>query len=137
MNLKDIRKGNIVSDGVISPFEIGEISGNILKGTYIQESEQGGICLQLVYNCEPIPITENILWSFGFKKTTYSNGHPAYYLYPKNYHNTVMIFLHNNKASVYIVNQSIRTLCYVHELQNLIYFITGNELILRNNEKQP
>lgn len=80
-------------------------------------------------NYEPIKITEDWLIKFGFKKKEFDK------LYPKERHFLYEVNLYHTKQELfegYIVsyeNTLIRGVRYVHELQNLYFCLTGNELI--------
>jgi hypothetical protein len=74
----------------------------------------------------PIPLTEEWLERFGFEKveswagTTFENTNGDWA---------------NPGGQMYIISEDVRTYCpkYVHQLQNLYYALTGEELILKNS----
>jgi len=84
---------------------------------------------------EPIPLTEEWLFRFGFEDWGKQNGDWVYGLY-----NVI------DGTSHFIVNKADETfyplidnnLCcwsdfkYVHQLQNLYFALTGNELVLKS-----
>jgi hypothetical protein len=71
-------------------------------------------------NIKPIPLTEQWLIDFGFKKHTTMDIYPTYSL------NNVNV----NDGVVYIVGFGfVNYIKHVHELQNLYFALTGIELI--------
>lgn len=82
----------------------------------------------------PIVLTEEWLLKFGFTKRTYSSGHPEYHIYPKGHHSNINCLLFEGKLRVSIINQSICTINFVHQLQNLYFALTGEELTLTDTK---
>ncbi len=72
---------------------------------------------------QPIPLTEEWLVKFGFKKQKRSE-----WFSKKGF--VVRIF--NNTLPVKIQGKHLVTLGYVHQLQNLYYALTGKELTIKN-----
>ena len=67
-------------------------------------------------NAEPIPLTEEWLIRLGFKifcKDFYLNG----------------IIIHTRKRG-YVLRKSVPIIQYVHQLQNLYFALTGEELTI-------
>ncbi len=109
----------------------------------INENEHGGFCkfknnpyqYYLCHNGEalikPIPLTEEILFKFGFEKIK-SDEYPHKYIINKYMSDEVeienlnsqncFIFSHGKKFSSIKIE-------YVHQLQNLYFSLTGKELV--------
>jgi hypothetical protein len=84
------------------------------------------------FNYEPIPITEEWLLKFGFKKA-YNEWilHPCFevkiIIYNESVYNGVMFYtrtIHADYAPIYCNNH----INYIHQLQNLYHALTGEEL---------
>lgn len=96
---------------------------------------------------KPIELTEEWLLKFGFKKDgEYEHDYTEYY-YSKsiivgqsNHSERIRITLPNNHCEIgdmmddmmYLMNTNIN---HVHQLQNLYYCLTGEELKISNDEK--
>jgi len=79
--------------------------------------------------CKPIPLTEEWLLNFGFKKVVNN----WYNIHAKD--NTFNVYLFENSGyRVEIVSQSIGVFNHVHELQNLYFALTKTELQWQNLE---
>ena len=76
----------------------------------------------------PIPVTEKILLSCGFKKRKSCFG---YWIYEIMFHHTVFSVedVDFGLCYFYIGNTHVTQTRYVHELQNLYFSITGEELV--------
>ena len=120
MKIKDLRIGNLIYEIVDSPknpsekelFEVASIDS--CTGT-LHDGE--GTITQIEY-CQPITITEDWLLKFGFLKrssTCFSKGN----------------FLINTSFDVgWRSNWIGLRINNVHQLQNVYFAMTGNELIL-------
>lgn len=111
MEAKDLRIGNIVLHKGV---------GHIVTGATI-------VYQKSTYKCEPMPLTEVGLLKLGFKLTsfpldTYSTK-PCYY--------KMGIKVRINVVRFFVKLESHRIdLKYVHELQNLYFALTGEELTI-------
>ena len=118
MEAKNFRIGNIVklpNDDWVKVFNVGdpEGSGNSVNGYNIDL-------------CNPIPLTGKWLLMFGFKKPAHSWIGSKFHLsewdeYPLNW----CVAMNKNNAVIF------KKLKYVHELQNLFFALTGQELELK------
>lgn len=90
-------------------------------------------------DCEPVPLTEEWLLRFGFKKDDFWDGNYHNFwdyngylglLYVKPY-----ILLTHHIPNQIKESINIKEIRYVHELQNLWYILSGQELTL-NEEMQ-
>ena len=77
---------------------------------------------------DPIPLTEKILLSCGFKKRKSCFG---YWIYEIMFHHTVFSVedVDFGLCYFYIGNTHVSQTKNVHELQNLYFSITGEELV--------
>jgi hypothetical protein len=82
----------------------------------------------LVY--EPIPLTEEWLVKFGGEKSTWgSRQRDAYY-----FKDTHFITIDNSCFVFRLANTAVANIYYVHQLQNLYYALTGEELVTSTKE---
>ena len=110
------------------------LENELREGNYVFHSGQV-LCLNpknidLVYAkgngfIEGINLNVNWLENFGFFYISSSTDFCTYYL------NGVRVELAEDKASVSIHNNRIKKISYVHELQNLFFALTGDELVLK------
>ena len=116
-------------------------------GNYYQYAGNGGIVYTQVqaikYNqfgllsdfdgtnfeiCKPIPLTEEWLLKFGFKAHTYEDEVFGYFLNDFGYINEYQFRIRNFiDFEGIIIPKAIKT---VHQLQNLYFALTGEELTL-------
>lgn len=76
--------------------------------------------------CKPIPLTEEILLKCGFETTEWDN------------HNTYRKMIGNNDFTIVISSSGlceigdiyVKEVLWLHQLQNLIYILTNEELIV-------
>lgn len=99
--------------------EIIEVIGlnktqTIFSGTFLAE-----------WQAEPIPITEEWLLKFGFKKI---KNTPWYREYRIDKKNIVSFDKDDKEYSYFNLSSRLCTLKYVHQLQNLYFALTGAEL---------
>jgi hypothetical protein len=132
---KELRLGNLVTEevlGVVSVTGIKEFSVWISGKNMTTEGALNNVEYHIDrYNIEPIPLTEEWLLKFGAKK---------------NYPNLVWLPLSNLKAEIHfeifgdeIVTTIFSDYCdlildrikYVHQVQNLYFTLTGEELELK------
>lgn len=118
MNAKDFRIGNLVEyDNRI--FEIDTIAEEFPT----LNTDEFGIGVVSWANIKPIPLTEDWLLKFGFKKINHIYG---YYFWS----------LSKGKIDIYekkttFRGYSVLHIEHVHQLQNLYYALTGEELNLK------
>ncbi|HJH64754.1 MAG TPA: hypothetical protein OIM59_09030 [Bacteroides mediterraneensis] len=129
INTKELRLGNWVykvdSNGNKTQKKVFSIQENYVS----LEKQRGNPCYKTLV--EPIQLTEDILVNSGFEyvKNRY------YALDLKNnlaigfIDGRVLMFLIDGEGDLgFKVMRSTRIISYVHELQNLYYDLTGNEL---------
>lgn len=123
MDAKELRIGNKIwrpccYDEVLEIRENGIIGFDSLRGL-IPYSE-----------ISPIPITEEILKKCGFKEM-FGRGRDSYEINLYNYHR-IEVVMDENIIDAHIHyggwNCHLRTIKYLHELQNIVSVITSKEL---------
>lgn len=136
MNARELRIGNYVKclDDVIAVEYVDKL---LIKGVYHRDAIYN-TSVQ-VKHCKPIPLTEELLLKFGFKKVVYASDKEGYgteynlklsddiYL---NYLDDFSLGIYadetrrNNDFAVIPATKMVK---YVHQLQNLIFALTGKE----------
>ena len=134
MKANELRIGNYVSARTIKYHKDGicSISGLNHKGIYVKYG-RGHI---IPINIEPIPLTEEWLLKFGFTKgyTKWGYNIPDWMFDITAF---IGIGLNGNKQwfNLYCVNgetkQIFQSIYYVHQLQNLYFALTGQELEIK------
>lgn len=77
--------------------------------------------------CKPIPLTEEWLLKFGFEKTEWDNNNSFRKMIGNN--DYTIVFYSNGICEISdIITKKID---YVHQLQNLYFALTGEELTLK------
>ncbi|OQB12773.1 MAG: hypothetical protein BWY15_02067 [Firmicutes bacterium ADurb.Bin193] len=117
----ELRIGNIV-DLHIEIFDRW-VNGRVLSSNDIQ-------CIESGATCNPIPLTEEWLVKFGFE---YRSGwEDSWHKYP------IGLYFNPYKSGVCLeqiweklVENDLVNIQYVHQLQNLFFALTGNELELK------
>jgi hypothetical protein len=114
MKAEELRIGNLVSSiGIIYKVTSIDIHGNI-KGV------EGSTSFNLDKTANSIPLTEEWILKFGFDDLgTYGYGRG-------NFH----ICLHENEFYFPINNRKV-FIKYVHQLQNLYFALTGEDLEIK------
>lgn len=129
INTKELRLGNWVykvdSNGNKTPKKVFSIQEEYVS----LEKQRGNPCYRTLV--EPIQLTQNILADSGFEFI----NNEYYVLDLKNnlaigfIDGRVLMFLIDGEGNLgYKVMCTTRIISYVHELQNLYYDLTGNEL---------
>lgn len=126
MKANELRIGNFVlfaEEG--TEFKVNEISEEGLW--VINDEEKTWIELDCF---EPIPLTEEWLLKFGFEKVD-NNWQKEWLLLHVNLKTGTIDFLLNEP---YSGKMRVTILESVHQLQNLIYALTGEELTIKEEE---
>lgn len=113
MKANELRIGNLILDNK----EVKKVTSGMLSNWDIIKRDYGG------YN--PIPITEEWLLKFGFEKPAHTWCGDKFHL--TNYdrdHSLWCVAMNKNNAII----ANIR---YLHQLQNLYFALTGEELELK------
>ena len=128
MTARELRIGNYIDRNGLMEVRVISQSGvkiydhvnNIFPPTFFDFDE----------NIKPIPLTEEWLLKFGFKKdgTNYQKG--WFYLHGNNRTGTIDFLLNEPYSNKY----NATVLQFVHQLQNLYFALTGNELTIKTNK---
>jgi hypothetical protein len=132
--MNDLRIGNLRIGNLIQVDDITRVVLSIDKdgvlveplGEYVHLIDMDGM-----YDLQPIPLTEEWLLKFGF---TSSNGwfelrcNKSFYSLDVNVLMEVSICVNNESMEYPLYLDHIK---HVHQLQNLYYALTGEELTLR------
>lgn len=119
MEANELRIGNLIN--VISTNKVFESFITDAKGYDLIRCEEKDFNY---WNYEPIPLSEKWLSDFGFIQTNESEEVEWYNL------NGFEIAIHEEHGDVYFVYQHmvLRHIVHVHQLQNLYFALTGEEL---------
>jgi|ERR1035437_2221518 hypothetical protein len=136
----ELRVGNLINHG-----DKTIVVEDICKVGVNAEIDSYGHCDQIYYilwkDLNPIPLTHEWLIKLGFHDNDYKTGYIGIDVCHTDF---VLTKPENEDAShagfyrwVYIQGKVhlLKRIQYVHDLQNLFYAITGEELKLKNNEK--
>ena len=128
---KELRIGNLVH--IVDPFD-GLIEAEILAGAIYDISEMERLGKPMHY--APIELTEKWLFRFGFEKVCENLKHNFYHF--ENENCWVYLLGADNPFFEFEINTSgggrfnlHRSYKYVHQLQNLFYALTGQELEMK------
>jgi len=119
MEAKDLRIGNITSAGVVS---------EILQDRfYVHDGESS--LKSTWFDIKPAPLTEEWLLKFGFQ-VRYTIGHSAQYYINENpvTHDWMLSILWLEGDNCPFYKNGHHKIKYVHQLQNLYFALTGEEL---------
>lgn len=119
MGANELRIGNIVGYKGTSEIAFVEL---IHKNHFDCRDEFGEFTPNAKY--EPIPLTEEWLLKFGFKRIEVEG-------YPVFLNKIFAIEFYEEESDVLFENISIAQIKYVHQLQNLYFALTGEELTIK------
>jgi hypothetical protein len=77
---------------------------------------------------EPVPLTEEWLLKFGFKKTEWDNSNSYLFVTPECDYSIVVY----SNGYLEIGGMVMRKIDYVHQLQNFVFALSGVELTIDN-----
>ena len=136
MKRNELRIGNLVDLGnrIAKIIEISNLSCVVVDLEETQDT------IEDYERTKPIPLTEEWLYKFGFKDidkgdhdyNTYTDSNHDYYL-------QIDVRKKDGKYSILdnsfddLRDFSMVDISYVHQLQNLYFALTGEELIMNNN----
>ena len=125
MKANELRLGNLIN----TQNGVEEIC-TIYIGSFITET-----CSSFEY-CEPIPLTEEWLLKFGFKKIGTNDFYDDLYHFGNGTHNGFYFSLSGVAVvgwnDYYDHHQEVGDCQYVHQLQNLYFALTGEELTIKD-----
>lgn len=131
MRQTELRLGNYVEIGINEKLEsvfstIEELSNNT---NVVLTKDKNILRVFPIDVIKPIEITEEWLVKLGFEKALYEKNFPLYYDRNNTGHfDAISVSVYDNFSRVKIVDKTVRTVKYVHELQNLYFAITQTEL---------
>ena len=119
--LQELRIGNYIEYNG----EIIKLDGSLFA-CYIQN--------ELDYPFNEIPLTEEILLKFGFEDQEFSDedGNKIYMLHHKKFYLTSDESCIFSEVFLPIYSNDCVSVKYVHQLQNLYFALTGEELTFKN-----
>ena len=123
MEARELRIGNIIEMTYLPNGKVF-ISINSYQINQLNDKEKGCRVAEYYDSFRPIPITEEWLIKFG-GNCVMVEGCPIYYVNPFD------IEYYENESVLIIGNSSVK-LKYVHQLQNLYFALTGEEITLIN-----
>jgi hypothetical protein len=133
MDVRELRLGNLVSEYVLGVCPVGGIESDVKNDGIVWLSKDNMRYHITDCNIEPIPLKSKWFKKFGFAKaylkTWNKEKRPWHYQiekhpgFPEGY-----IFFINVDGVAAPPSIKIK---YVHELQNLYYALTGEELVIR------
>ena len=132
MKLNELRIGNYIKLMLnYEDFAIVQVTFNDLEAVHNKKG---------VY--EPMPLTDEWLYKFGFKYIdkgdndyiTYTDPNHDYYLQLDVRNDGKYSILDNDNSFNDLRAFSMVDISYVHQLQNLYFALTGEELTLNQNE---
>lgn len=132
MKSKELRIGNLIGwhDGNREDFLPIEIQGIVGKRIHVNVNGSNQFCHESYQSFLPIPLTEEWLLKFGFEKHNnlfFSNHDYFSYIELGAYGcDGLYGYCLNDEKSIY------HKLKYVHQLQNLYFALTNEELTLKS-----
>jgi hypothetical protein len=153
MEAKQLRIGNLVTDEFYESFNtIIEVESINEKGINVSIEDDGNYpeCAQRWIEAEykyevlkPIPLREDWLLKLGFKKVIYKTVYPDCFdeiCYELEHKEFFISYLDDFSMGLYVqktthqndlsIVPSLENMKYVHQLQNLYFALTGEELKL-------
>jgi hypothetical protein len=123
----ELRIGNLIQTKYEGIVQVININSEKFDYVDIRKQTYNGIGRYDIKSCTPIPLTEEWLIKFGFKKPAHSWNGDIFHLtewdeFPLNW----AVAMDKNGAIL------VLKLKYVHQLQNLYFALTGKELEVKN-----
>lgn len=135
MNAGELRIGNYIYDHNNEARQVAYVGDTIglhndIGGT--QKYQHNPIFSRDINELKPIPLSEEWLLKFGF---AVDDAYGVFIYMNKHDHDTDKISFRNSEGFVCYHVMQYRSLCkhikYVHQLQNLFYSLTGEELKIK------
>jgi len=135
MKSTELRLGNYLLFSVSSDFlKVTDISNNLICSIFYGSDKK--VCSDIEdFICSDIEdficsdITEEWLLKLGFRKSKLM-GHDSHFQYHHHLLHSNILALYNSDFSIQLDNVA-RGIQYVHQLQNIFYIITGEELVIQ------
>jgi len=130
MDAKELRIGNIVWDDYSGNMIVyGIVTGGINPRVELRKSEKLPSGSYLVEAIKPIPLTEELLLKFGFVNVHVDHRAPNHKAFEKEAMHLKIYY--TGQIGIWWINQHITTITTkVHQLQNLYFALTGEELTI-------
>ena len=121
MDAKELRIGNLIYSrtGTVKIVDVINSTKNTIEFDDNDDDYP-------IYSCKPIPLTEEILEKNNFEYEINANRFDLLFSLTK-YDFCFSIYVHNNEF-YYFINGRRLFIKYVHELQNIFFTLTGEEL---------
>lgn len=125
MEVRDLRIGNLVQS-IISNFKL-TVTGFVGDRVFYNGEPTSGV--RPIDEIEPIPLSEEWLIKLDLQESHYSDRrNPRYDLPGRGYEIHISDdWMHG----VYFEGNCMTYIKYVHQLQNLVYALTGQELTIK------
>lgn len=122
MQIEELRIGNYVNRVEVSELDI--ITGITEDGVHFRDGD-----IKPIIAINPIPLTEKWLLKFGLKKTKpESSGYFGYSNDVIEIENKIQLVLYDGHINEDTTKIFMPNIEYVHQLQNLYFALTGDEL---------
>ena len=138
MEIRELRLGNyVLYNGmicVVSSIIEPTPTKDRFNNKYVISLWNNGSFNATIDEIEPIVITEEILLKFGFEDQEFSDedGNKIYMLHHKKFYLTSDESCMFSEVFLPIYSNDCVSVKYVHQLQNLFYSLTGEELTVKN-----
>jgi hypothetical protein len=127
MKYSQFRLGNLLQDGVSKTLlKVIEVSEKDLT-TYVIDRSM--FPLEKGWFTDPIPITEEWLLKLGFITSDWDNNSSFRLMIGNNEY--TMVFRKENSLVCEIGDLFVKDVLYVHQLQNIYFSLTGEELTIK------
>ena len=124
MRANELRIGNFVDERVVGYCVVNDISNSYLIVTGIYRKDL--MYSVLPENAHPIPLTEEWLLKFGFKAVPFA--------IPDKFDNRKIQIKRDERGFWVIACYNFILIKHVHQLQNLYFALTGEELTIKKTE---
>ncbi len=118
MKANELRIGNYINDEQTTHIIVG-VDNYCIKSYWLKDVEKECLYETQLNQIKPIPLTEEWLLKFGFEKDELG------WFFKENDYCSFGLFFKDNEWLFYISDTKIK---YVHQLQNLYFALTNNEL---------
>ena len=127
MKANELRIGNLIySPAGVEKYVFGTSYKTILYTSHLENSTYNEA---YDYECEPIPLTEEWLYNFGFSvRKESSNFYSFGYGQNPITKDWMLLLKYFEDENRFFFMNGHHTIKYVHQLQNLYFALTNNEL---------
>lgn len=121
MDARELRIGNYATDSI----ETGAIT--VFNNDACVLKHKSGIVKCRISDLQPIPLTKEWLLKFGFEQQKWGDFILTYYR-----KGNILYSLSDGNVELNEPNICLTQLKHVHQLQNLYFALTGEELTIKN-----